>query len=1220
MNRICRFSSATALLCAASTSFAGTFSSDFNGGATPAGTTVNGTTVVESTGGVGDSGVLKLTKAINSQSGSFVIDDLDAGNPVYGFDLTAKVRIGGGTATPADGFSVNFDPTASSGTTTGEEGTAGGITFAFDIYDNTNENPPAPSIDLKVGGTTIATHKMSIADFDTGADFVDLHATISPDGAASLAYKGNIIFTNVYFPNYQPLTGASFVFGGRTGGANENQFFDNLNITTYTQGQVGIATQPQSLVALAGTDVVLSVAANNADTATYQWFRNGTAVAGATSATLTLPAIALTEDGAKYTVKVTGANNSVTSQEATLTVKDIALPSTPALTLNFNDGTTPANTLLVGATPEIAANGGVNDSGVLKLTHDAGGEAGALVINDLSSGAAVTGVTAEFDVLLRSAATPADGFSFSIGSDISDDPITNAPRGLEDGVGSGLSVAFDLYDNGGGEAPAIDILYNGQTVASKKLPISFLMTGDSFAHVIVHVSNEGTVDVVYKGQIIHDDVFVPGFTSVTGARYAFAGRTGGSSADQFIDNIEITPDTTVGPLRIVNQPTTQMVLLGQTATFNASANDSTGVTYQWFRNGTAIAGATSSSFTTTATTAGDDAALYKVQVSKGGTVLTSTEVPLTVVNLAAPTAPQASFNFEDGTIPAGTHVYGSGTSSDGSTPWAPVVSGGVLELTENVNSQAGGFVIDPLIGGAEVSAVNVAFDLRLGGGSASPADGFSFNFASDLPANATSGAEEGVGTGLTLGFDIYDNGNENPPAPSIDLKYKGTVLATKHLTIAEIETGDNFKTVLLSISPDGTVNVALGGQVLFANVKIPNYAFVSNGKFGFYARTGGLNENQWIDNVKIQVTKSSAPLRITQDVASTAIISGQPVTFTIGVSDPNGATYQWLLNGNPINGATSATYITPVLTSANNGAKYSVRVVGPGGSATSSEAIVSVLDPLTITNPKLSVNFDDGTVPENVTLVGTATMPGDGALHLTDAVNGQGGGIVVTNIDSGAVNGFTLHAKVLVGGGSTPPADGFSIVWGNDVPTDNAFGEDGAGSGLVVSFDIYDNGNETPPAPSIDARWKGQLVGTVHMPYQQIETGDQWTDLYIRVESDGTLDVQYKGMVLFNNVQLPGFAPLTDAAFGIGARTGGLNENQWIDDLQIATTTGSATQPPQMAITKSANGVTVSWTGTGTLQATDVLGPNANWAPVANATSPYNAPATGNARFFRVVQ
>src|SRR5438093_6580195 len=129
---------------------AGTFSNDFNGGTTaPPGTTLNGSAVIEGTGGVNNSGVLKLTKAINGQSGSFVIDDLDAGAPVYGFDLTANVRVGGGTSTPADGFSINFDPTVLPSTVTGEEGTAGGITFAFDIFDNGNETPPAPSIDLK---------------------------------------------------------------------------------------------------------------------------------------------------------------------------------------------------------------------------------------------------------------------------------------------------------------------------------------------------------------------------------------------------------------------------------------------------------------------------------------------------------------------------------------------------------------------------------------------------------------------------------------------------------------------------------------------------------------------------------------------------------------------------------------------------------------------------------------------------------------------------------------------------------------------------------------------------------------------------------------------------------------------------------------------------------------------------------------------------------------
>ena len=118
--------------------------------------------------------------------------------------------------------------------------------MAFDIYDNINETPPAPSIDLKVGGALAATQHMTIADFDTGTGFANLHISVGADGRVSLAWKDAVIFTNVFFAGYQPLSGASFVFGARTGGLNENQWFDNLSITTFTQPKVGITQPPAS--------------------------------------------------------------------------------------------------------------------------------------------------------------------------------------------------------------------------------------------------------------------------------------------------------------------------------------------------------------------------------------------------------------------------------------------------------------------------------------------------------------------------------------------------------------------------------------------------------------------------------------------------------------------------------------------------------------------------------------------------------------------------------------------------------------------------------------------------------------------------------------------------------------------------------------------------------------------------------------------------------------
>src|SRR5215467_1145142 len=132
---------------------AGTFSTDFNSGALPAGSHTNanagGGAYLELTGGVGDSGCLKLTKSINSQNGSFILDDLDAGSPIYGFDVTFKVRISGGTATPADGFSLSVGPDLTDTVLFGEGGTGSGLRFDWDIYNNP-DTPPSPQINVRV--------------------------------------------------------------------------------------------------------------------------------------------------------------------------------------------------------------------------------------------------------------------------------------------------------------------------------------------------------------------------------------------------------------------------------------------------------------------------------------------------------------------------------------------------------------------------------------------------------------------------------------------------------------------------------------------------------------------------------------------------------------------------------------------------------------------------------------------------------------------------------------------------------------------------------------------------------------------------------------------------------------------------------------------------------------------------------------------------------------
>ena len=65
---------------------------------------------------------------------------------------------------------------------------------------------------------------------------------------------------------------------------------------------------------------------------------------------------------------------------------------------------------------------------------------------------------------------------------------------------------------------------------------------------------------------------------------------------------------------IGTQPANQSVVVGQTATFTVTASGTGPFTYQWQKNGTNISGATTSTYTTPATTVDDDGAQYGVVV------------------------------------------------------------------------------------------------------------------------------------------------------------------------------------------------------------------------------------------------------------------------------------------------------------------------------------------------------------------------------------------------------------------------------------------------------------------------------------------------------------------------------------------------------------------------------------------------------------------------------
>ena len=87
-----------------------------------------------------------------------------------------------------------------------------------------------------------------------------------------------------------------------------------------------IKTQPQSQTVTVGATVSFSVVAGGTPAPTYQWYFGGTAIGGATNATLTLGNVQASDAG-NYSVAVSNSAGTVSSAPATLTVNSAPQPS-----------------------------------------------------------------------------------------------------------------------------------------------------------------------------------------------------------------------------------------------------------------------------------------------------------------------------------------------------------------------------------------------------------------------------------------------------------------------------------------------------------------------------------------------------------------------------------------------------------------------------------------------------------------------------------------------------------------------------------------------------------------------------------------------------------------------------------------------------------------------------------------------------------------------------
>jgi len=235
---------------------------------------------------------------------------------------------------------------------------------------------------------------------------------------------------------------------------------------------------------------------------------------------------------------------------------------------------------------------------------------------------------------------------------------------------------------------------------------------------------------------------------------------------------------------------------------------------------------------------------------------------------------------------------GTGATRSGSTTASLVITG--AQPGDNGNYTV---VITNVYGSVTSSPAAV---LTISAGAIPPA------ITGPLPTNQTAVA------GGNITFSASVSGN---PAPALQWQLNGN-------NLTDGPTGDG-----------DSLSGSTGSALTVSNVQYP----ASQGTYSIIAsNSAGLATNYVVLNVLV-------PPVITNQPVNLVVTNTQPAAFTVVAGGVPAPTYQWYLNntGNPLTGATNATYALASAAPANTGS-YFVIVQNAAGSVTSSNASLTV--------------------------------------------------------------------------------------------------------------------------------------------------------------------------------------------------------------------------------------------------------------------------------------
>ena len=427
-----------------------------------------------------------------------------------------------------------------------------------------------------------------------------------------------------------------------------------------------ITTQPQSKTARLGDTVAFGVSASGAQPMAYQWRRNGTVLPGATSGSYTIPNVQANHAG-NYTVVVSNAAGGVISATAVLSINQA--PSTSQLRLfSVNNGDPTVR--------EWDASNGAFLGDVAILNGNSGTFSN---ISDIEyDGRYLYGLAMNGPWILRFDVT---GFYLDTMSlvDGAGNPFPQAQCGLALDENYFYTIApndprvrrFDRSGHYLADAAVLSLSQSG--ITKDGLTFLTMAAGD---YRIRRFDLSGN----FMGDVI-------GFHR--------SGVADGNNTGIALYQIPVAPIITVQPVSVFSVP-------GGKVEFSVGASGTAPLTYQWYRNNWAMAGATGATHTINSAQT-YDAGPYKAVVrNSGGAAMSSVATltvdaskPLVIISSPAPGARltnsvatlngTASDNLGVATVEwrlENSQGIGSYQAAVGTSSWLAVVAG----LTPGLNT------------------------------------------------------------------------------------------------------------------------------------------------------------------------------------------------------------------------------------------------------------------------------------------------------------------------------------------------------------------------------------------------------------------------------------------------------------------------------------------------------------------------------------------------------